>query len=146
MTRSNGQQLAVLFMYTDWDFDAIATVENCTKLLALSTMTSSVQVYNLSHNITRRDLKQLLFLEKHGMMGEQGKREEPFQELLFLVRDWSEQCDAGFGAEGGQAFLQRRLQELEKQERKLKHLQMKIWSCFKKIRCFLMPHPCSELV
>lgn len=132
-------------MYTDWDFDAIATVENCTKLLALSTMTSSVQVYNLSHNITRRDLKQLLFLEKHGMMGEQVKREEPFQELLFLVRDWSEQCDAGYGAEGGQAFLQRRLQELEKQERKLKHLQRKIWSCFKKIRCFLMPHPGSEV-
>ena len=44
----SGEQIAVIFMDTQGTFDSQSTVKDCATIFALSTMTSSVQVYNLS--------------------------------------------------------------------------------------------------
>ncbi|KAH9380492.1 hypothetical protein HPB48_014080 [Haemaphysalis longicornis] len=141
VTRSDGQRLAVLFMYTHGAFDSTSTAADCSKLLALSIMTSSVQVYNLSQAIKESDLQHLQLLSECGRLVEKDRTKQPFQELLFLVRDWSNLHDAGYGAEGGTCFLDRTLQMLEEQNQEQEQLRRILRSCFTKIRCFLMAHP-----
>ena len=59
MERPNGTKVAVLLMDTQGAFDSQSTIKDCATVFALSTMTSSVQVYNLSQNIQEDDLQHL---------------------------------------------------------------------------------------
>lgn len=145
VTTTEGQQLAVLFMDTQGSFDCESTVKDGATIFALSTMTSSVLVYNLSQNIQEDDLQHLQFCTDYGMLAQQCTRETPFQKLLFLVRDWSYLCDASYGSEGGRSILDRRLQTSDSQHQELKQLRQHIRSCFTEIDCFLMPHPGSTV-
>ncbi|KAH8030233.1 hypothetical protein HPB51_006665 [Rhipicephalus microplus] len=141
VTTSQGQQLAVLFMDTQGAFDCESTVKDCATIFALSTMTSSVQVYNLSQNIQEDDLQHLQLFTEYGRLAQQDMSEKPFQKLLFLVRDWSYPYDADYGANGGRAILEKRLQISDRQHQELQQLRKHIRSCFSEIGCFLMPHP-----
>lgn len=71
VTTSQGQQLAVLFMDTQGAFDCESTVKDCATIFALSTMTSSVQVYNLSQNIQEDDLQHLQLFTEYGRLAQQ---------------------------------------------------------------------------
>lgn len=53
------KQIAVLLLDTQGAFDSQSTVRDCATIFALSTMTSSIQVYNLFHNIQEDDLQHL---------------------------------------------------------------------------------------
>ena len=53
------RQVVVLLMDTQGAFDSQSTVKDCATVFALSTMISSVQVYNLSQNIQEDDLQHL---------------------------------------------------------------------------------------
>ncbi|KAL1430802.1 hypothetical protein MTO96_014667 [Rhipicephalus appendiculatus] len=141
VTTTQGQQLAVLFMDTQGAFDCESTVKDCATIFALSTMTSSVQVYNLSQNIQEDDLQHLQLFTEYGRLAQQDMSEKPFQKLLFLVRDWSYPYDADYGAKGGSTILERRLQISDRQHQELQQLRRHIRSCFSEIGCFLMPHP-----
>ena len=44
---------------TQGAFDSQSTVKDCATIFALSTMTSSIQVYNIFHNIQEDDLQHL---------------------------------------------------------------------------------------
>jgi atlastin len=46
-------------MDTQGAFDSESTVRDCATVFALSTMLSSVQIYNLLHNIQEDDLQHL---------------------------------------------------------------------------------------
>ncbi|GCB66098.1 hypothetical protein scyTo_0014954, partial [Scyliorhinus torazame] len=59
INKSDGSQVAVLLMDTQGAFDSQSTIRDCATVFALSTMTSSVQVYNLSQNIQEDDLQHL---------------------------------------------------------------------------------------
>lgn len=52
-------QLAVILLDTQGAFDSESTVRDCATVFALSTMLSSVQIYNLSQNIQEDDLQHL---------------------------------------------------------------------------------------
>lgn len=52
-------QVVVLLMDTQGAFDTESTVKECATIFALSTMISSVQVYNLHANIQENDLQHL---------------------------------------------------------------------------------------
>lgn len=49
-----------------------------------------------------------LFTE-YGRLALADSGKKPFQRLQFLVRDWSFPYESGYGAEGGQEVLQKRL-------------------------------------
>ncbi|GBP49825.1 Atlastin [Eumeta japonica] len=137
----DGDEAAVILLDTQGAFDSESTVRDCATVFALSTMLSSVQIYNLSQNIQEDDLQHLQLFTEYGRLALENSGRTPFQRLQFLVRDWSFPYEAAYGAEGGQVILQRRLRVSDKQHPELQSLRRHIAACFEEIACFLMPHP-----
>jgi len=52
-------QASVLLMDTQGAFDSMSTVKDCATIFALSTLLSSVQVYNIMSNVQEDDLQHL---------------------------------------------------------------------------------------
>ncbi|KAG8041507.1 hypothetical protein G9C98_002800 [Cotesia typhae] len=140
-TMPNGEKVAIILMDTQGAFDSQSTVRDCATVFALSTMLSSVQIFNLSQNIQEDDLQHLQLFTEYGRLALEKSGNTPFQKLEFLVRDWSYPYEAEYGAEGGQIILQRRLEISDRQHPELQSLRKHIKSCFSDISCFLMPHP-----
>lgn len=140
-TLPDGEEVAVVLMDTQGSFDSTSTVKDCATVFALSTMTSSVQIYNITQNIQEDDLQHLQLFTEYGKLALEESHETPFQSLLFLVRDWSFPYEAMYGYEGGETILQRRLETKPKQHSELLQVRKHIRSCFDKMACFLMPHP-----
>ncbi|XP_037531165.1 atlastin-3 [Nematolebias whitei] len=139
--KSDGTEVAVVLMDTQGAFDDQSTVKDCATIFALSTMTSSVQIYNISQNVQEDDLQQLQLFTEYGRLAMDEIFQKPFQSLMFLVRDWSFPYEYSYGFKGGNAFLEKRLQVKEAQHQELQTVREHIRSCFTKISCFLLPHP-----
>ncbi|KAJ2938556.1 hypothetical protein O0L34_g13052 [Tuta absoluta] len=140
-TLDNGEKVAIILLDTQGAFDSESTVRDCATVFALSTMLSSVQIYNLSQNIQEDDLQHLQLFTEYGRLALEDSGRTPFQRLQFLVRDWSFPYEAAYGADGGRTILERRLKVSDKQHPELQSLRKHITSCFSEIACFLMPHP-----
>ncbi|XP_057703975.1 atlastin-2-like isoform X1 [Corythoichthys intestinalis] len=139
--KPDGSQVAVLLVDTQGAFDSQSTIKDCATVFALSTMTSSVQVYNLSQNIQEDDLQHLQLFTEYGRLAMEEIYLKPFQSLMFLIRDWSFPYEHEYGLEGGIAFLEKRLQVKQNQHEELQNVRKHIHSCFSNIGCFLLPHP-----
>uniref|UniRef100_A0A3P9L698 Atlastin GTPase 2 n=1 Tax=Oryzias latipes TaxID=8090 RepID=A0A3P9L698_ORYLA len=139
--KPDGQKVAVLLIDTQGAFDSQSTIKDCATLFALSTMTSSVQVYNLSQNVQEDDLQHLQLFTEYGRLAMEEVYEKPFQTLMFLIRDWCYPYEHQYGLEGGQSFLEKRLQVKQNQHEELQNVRKHIHSCFSNISCFLLPHP-----
>uniref|UniRef100_A0A8C2R8P4 GB1/RHD3-type G domain-containing protein n=1 Tax=Capra hircus TaxID=9925 RepID=A0A8C2R8P4_CAPHI len=130
--KPGGKKVAVVLMDTQGAFDSQSTVKDCATIFALSTMTSSVQIYNLSQNIQEDDLQQLQVCIPHKNVN---------NTLMFLVRDWSFPYEYSYGLQGGMSFLEKRLQVKEHQHEEIQNVRNHIHSCFSSVSCFLLPHP-----
>ncbi|KAJ8002153.1 hypothetical protein DPEC_G00176870 [Dallia pectoralis] len=139
--KPDGSQVAVLLIDTQGAFDSQSTIKDCATLFALSTMTSSVQVYNLSQNVQEDDLQHLQLFTEYGRLALAEIYQKPFQTLMFLIRDWSYPYEHPYGLEGGRSFLEKRLQVKPNQHEELQNVRKHIHSCFSNIGCFLLPHP-----
>lgn len=137
----NGDKVAIILLDTQGAFDSQSTVRDCATVFALSTMVSSVQIYNLSQNIQEDDLQHLQLFTEYGRLALADTGKKPFQRLQFLVRDWSFPYEAEYGALGGDKILKRRLEVSDKQHPELQSLRRHIAACFMEVACFLMPHP-----
>ncbi|XP_020300788.1 atlastin isoform X1 [Pseudomyrmex gracilis] len=144
-TLANGEKVAVILMDTQGAFDSQSTVRDCATVFALSTMLSSVQIYNLSQNIQEDDLQHLQLFTEYGRLALESSESTPFQRLQFLVRDWVYPYEAEYGADGGKKLLAKRLEISDRQHSELQSLRKHIKSCFSDISCFLMPHPGLEI-
>ena len=88
LLKKDGREVAVALMDTQGAYDMEATVKEIATIFALSLMTSSVLVYNLSHQIQADDLQQLQYFTAYGQLAKNETGETPFQKLQFLIRDW----------------------------------------------------------
>uniref|UniRef100_A0A146LV81 Atlastin n=1 Tax=Lygus hesperus TaxID=30085 RepID=A0A146LV81_LYGHE len=140
-TLKNGEKVAIILLDTQGTFDSESTVRDCATVFALSTMISSIQIYNLSQNIQEDDLQHLQLFTEYGRLALADSGKKPFQKLQFLVRDWSFPYEAEYGDVGGQKILDKRLQISKNQHPELQSIRKHIRSCFTDINCFLMPHP-----
>ncbi|XP_015365114.1 PREDICTED: atlastin [Diuraphis noxia] len=140
-TLEDGEKVAIILLDTQGTFDSESTVKDCATVFALSTLLSSIQIYNLKFNIQEDDLQHLQLFTEYGRLALEDTGTKPFQKLQFLVRDWSFPYEAEYGADGGQKILDKRLQISEKQHPELQSLRKHIKSCFSDISCYLMPHP-----
>ncbi|XP_072929623.1 atlastin-like isoform X2 [Epargyreus clarus] len=142
-TLDNGEKVVIFLMDTQGTFDSESTVRDNATVFALSTMLSSVQIYNLSQNIEEDDLQHLQLFTEYGRLAQQSNEggRKPFQRLQFLVRDWSFPYEHPYGAVGGQQLLAKRLEVHEGQHEELQSLRRHIAACFEELACFLMPHP-----
>ena len=139
----NGDKIGILLM----DTQGISDSENSSILdktiFALTSLISSVQIFNLAETITEDDLMNLQFAVKLGYYFKEKTSEtaKPFQNLLFLIRDWSTQKNHAFGFNGGYDMLENVLKTSKDQDEHQKSLEKFIYKTFKKVSCFLMPHP-----
>nr|CAB3224320.1 atlastin-2 [Phallusia mammillata] len=136
-----GKEIALVLMDTQGAFDSSSTVKDCATIFALSTMTSSLQIYNISQNIQEDDLQHLELFTEYGRLAMEEFLEKPFQSLQFLVRDWSFPYEFPYGKDGGESLLNKRLEMTEKQHDELQRVRSHIRSCFTELSCYLMPHP-----
>ncbi|XP_038152043.1 atlastin-2-like isoform X1 [Cyprinodon tularosa] len=139
--KPDGSKVAVLLVDTQGAFDSQSTIKDSATVFALSTMTSSVQVYNLSNNIQEDDLQHLQLFTEYGRLAMEETKTKPFQSLMFLIRDWSFPYEHEYGLNGGCKFLRKRLEVKACQHEELQNVRRHIDSCFKNIACFLLPHP-----
>merc|ERR1711971_691824 len=77
----NGEQLAVFLMDTQGTFDYRTTVRENMTVFALSTMTSSVLMYNVQHGIREDHLQHLQLFTEYGRMALRETGTKPFQKL-----------------------------------------------------------------
>ncbi|MED6276363.1 Alkyltransferase-like protein 1 [Characodon lateralis] len=139
--KPDGRKVAVLLMDTQGTFDSQSTLRDSATVFALSTMISSMQVYNISQNVQEDDLQHLQLFTEYGRLAMEETFLKPFQSLIFLVRDWSFPYEFPYGQEGGMKFLEKRLKISENQHEELQNVRKHIHSCFTNISSFLMPHP-----
>uniref|UniRef100_A0A3B3DZM2 Atlastin-1 n=1 Tax=Oryzias melastigma TaxID=30732 RepID=A0A3B3DZM2_ORYME len=139
--KPDGRKVAVLLMDTQGTFDSQSTLRDSATVFALSTMISSMQVYNISQNVQEDDLQHLQLFTEYGRLAMEETFLKPFQSMIFLVRDWSFPYEFPYGLEGGTKFLEKRLKVRENQHEELQNVRKHIHSCFTNISCFLMPHP-----
>ena len=87
----NGDKIAILLMDTEGFSDHASEKENNKRIFALSTLISSVQIFNLCNYIDAHLLQYLRFAtELMEIMQTNGESIAPFQKMVFLLRDWNE--------------------------------------------------------
>ncbi|RZC42285.1 GBP domain containing protein, partial [Asbolus verrucosus] len=143
-----GGEMAIILLDTQGSFDNSTTITECATIFALSTLISSIQIYNLKENIKQCDLSHLEFFTKYGQMILDNSEYSgpPFQNLLFLVRDWQWPHEREFGIKGGKQLLNHVLNtddndlnsEIMEQRKNIKNV-------FEKINCCLLPHPGTQV-
>lgn len=141
VTLEDGSQAAVLLMDTQGTFDGESSVRECVTIFALSTMISSIQVYNLSQQIQEDDLQHLALFTEYGRLACEQTDHKPFQCLQFLVRDWSYAYEYELGDKGGKRLLQKKLYESDSKHEDLRKVRDHVQKCFEEISCYLLPHP-----
>ncbi|XP_065185002.1 atlastin-1-like [Sycon ciliatum] len=140
-TLPTGEEVVVLIVDTQGAFDNQSTVKDCATVFAMSTMVSSVQVYNLSQMIHENDLQHLQLFTEYGRLAMEEGDSTPFQGLHFLLRDWSYGYEYENGREGGEKYLATTLEIKDTQHEQLRSVREHIRACFEEVSCFLMPHP-----
>lgn len=140
--RPNGEEVAVLLMDTQGAFDSRQTIGQTAIIFALSTLTSSIQIYNVMNNIQEDNLQILDTFLAYGQLVLDKSSEKPFQELCFLVRDWRSPRDHAYGASGGASLLEEKLAiDPDDPDSADSKTRKRIQSCFEKNKCFLLPFP-----
>ncbi|KAL7015610.1 hypothetical protein ACKWTF_016545 [Chironomus riparius] len=87
----SGEELAIAVIDTQGLFDNETSSKNNSKIFALSSLLSSIQVLNLSGVIQEDQLQYLQFATEYTKFAANDKHAgsgKPFQKLLFLIRDW----------------------------------------------------------
>lgn len=135
------EEIAILLMDTQGAFDSHSTVKDCATVFALSLMISSIHIYNIMQNLQEDDLQHLQLFTEYGKIAMEDSEKNPFQKLIFLLRDWSFPYEYGYGFEGGQKLLDRRFEVNEQQHEELKDLRVNLKKCFDTLSCYLLPHP-----
>ncbi|KAH7939851.1 hypothetical protein HPB52_018152 [Rhipicephalus sanguineus] len=136
-----GGELAVLLMDTQGAFDSDTSADETANLFALSILTSSVQIYNISKNIQEDHLQHLQLVAEYCMETQESPTGSQFQKLVFLIRDWQYPDDNAYGAVGGRSHLEQFISTSTQQHQDNKDLRKSLDSCFSSLDCFLMPHP-----
>ena len=143
----NEKNVAVLLIDTQGIFDTELDIEATTALFGLSTLISSLQIYNLDKRIQEDNLQHLaLFSEYAKIITKEFKDMEhikPFQHLNILVRDWQNFSDIN-NLEKIDKDTMNYLYEIlntDKKSNDLVETRNQIIKCYTNITCTLLPHP-----
>lgn len=137
-----GKDVCVLVMDTQGLYDSEHSLKNTALIFALSTLTSSLQIFNLKEHIQEDDLQTIDMFSAYGkLMSQQDPTHSPFQKLLFLIRDWPYPDEYKYGFNGGQTYLDWRLSVGMNTPEEGRKVRENIKSYYENVSCFLMPHP-----
>ncbi|XP_076810314.1 uncharacterized protein LOC143453047 [Clavelina lepadiformis] len=132
------KKVALFLMDTQGSFDLESSTEDSAILFALSLLFSSYQFFNLQDKIYSFYLQALCKFSEYASNVKGTRSASPFQDLMFLVRDWEKE-DHAHGIEGGSSYLKTVLKDRGAQE----HIDTKslLEETFSYISCFLWPPP-----
>ena len=146
-------------------FDERSTISDCSTIFSVLFLISSMQIYNVFHQLQEDNLQYLqLFTEYGRLIYEEGIHCKPFQRLTFLVRDWFSPSEFDYGSSGGEEYLTKKFRpDVDRRKpktaptkqstsskfpkksnetpRENQLTRVHIKRCFDKIDCFLLPHP-----
>lgn len=125
-------------------FDNETSPMDNSRIFALGTLISSIQILNLVGIIQEDQLQYLQFateFAKFAARDSQDATGKPFQNLLFLIRDWGNPDEFEFGTEGGAHYLKDVLKIKPEQKEELKSVRKFISASFDDVECCLMPYP-----
>lgn len=137
----DGRKIAIILLDTQGIFDNQANIKDCTTIFALSSLLSSVQMFNVMQKIQEIDLQHLQLFAGFGRFAGQNNVSKPFQRLMFLVRDWCLPDKFEFGSDGGRKYIEKVMGVQPVQRRENQELRDQLKFCCEDIDCFLMPHP-----
>lgn len=137
---SDGEQVAIILLDTQGIFDHQSNRRDFTATFALSMLLASVQCYNIMRNVQEDDLENMDMLTEYGRLLLEQTHARPFQKLLFIIRDWPNAIETGYGWNGRQV-IDGILAEDESQTSENRQLRDRIKSSFEEINAFLMPDP-----
>ena len=139
-TNEVDEKLAIVLMDTQGLFDNETSLADNSRIFSLGTLLSSVQVLNLFSIIQEDQLQYLQFATEFARFAAQDDNDvtsKPFQNLLFLIRDWNNPDDFEYGIEGGKNYLKKVLNIENIQQSETESVN----ASFEQIDCCLMPHP-----
>lgn len=138
----SGERVCVLLMDTAGTFDKESTVSDNQTIFALSTILSSMQIYNVSQKIHEHELQYLHLFTASGQIAlEKNHSTKLFQDLHFVIRDWQCPYQYEYGADGGRLYIEEALEMVDVQPEELRQVRRHLRACFSNIGCFLIPHP-----
>lgn len=148
---ANGHDIVILLLDTQGTFDTKSTVRENVTIFGLSTLISSIEVYNIQKQISEDTLQHLQLFTEYGKLVAEGtlgadSQYKPFQTLRFLVRDWQNPNDYAYGHDGGKELLNFSLETDEEQHEDLKSVREHIRESFETVDAYLLPHPGFEVV
>ncbi|XP_070497542.1 atlastin-2-like [Chironomus tepperi] len=140
------EKFAIVVMDTQGLFDNETSPTENSRIFALGTLISSVQVLNLTGVVQEDQLQYLQFATEFARLSAAvGSNMRPFQNLMFLIRDWVYPDHHNFGIEGGEEYLQKFLEVKNDQKPELRSVRKFIHNSFENISCALLPHPGSTV-
>ena len=138
VTAKSGEEATLVLVDTQGIFDDDSTTTDSTRIFALSTLLSSVQIFNVMNNLKSDDLDNLQLFAEYGRLAKDRTGEKPFNDLLFLVRDWHHTHHYPLGSQGGNDLVEKRLSSnRESLAQRREHIE----SCFTSVSGFLLPYP-----
>lgn len=145
--KSESEKFAILLMDTQGLFDNKTPTEDSKKIFALNALLSSFLMYNLEGLVNEKELEYLrlatdfakLVNEIQNLNSREGSL-KPFQDFLFLVRDFVHVDDHSYGLEGGNEYIGELLNNRTGVEA-LDDVRNHIRVSFESISGFLMPEP-----
>ncbi|KAJ3666421.1 hypothetical protein Zmor_001863 [Zophobas morio] len=140
----SGEEIAIVLLDSQGTFDLKTTNQDCAAIFAISTLISSVQIFNLKEKISLFDLEHLECFTGYGQLALQESlkwNSAPFQNLWFLIRDWPYQYEFDFGTSGGQQFLSSVINCTTELTTELTIQKENILKLFENIYCCLLPYP-----
>ena len=144
-TNEIGEKIAIVLMDTQGLFDSKTSAADKSRIFALGTLISSMQIFNLNDVIQENQLQYLQIATDYAKIAaidnQQSFEIKPFQKLLFLIRDWNYPDDEPYGFAGGNSYLKKNLKIVDNQHESLSSVREYIYSSFEDISCCLLPPP-----
>ncbi|XP_070501436.1 atlastin-like [Chironomus tepperi] len=139
-----GEKIAILVMDTQGLFDNQSTPTDNSRIFALGTLISSIQVLNLKQQVQEDHLQYLQFANELAQFTLKKKMKmegKPFQNMTFLIRDWENNEEFHYGFTGGHEYIKDVLIIKPDQSQELKAVRSSILDSFEQVNCCLLPHP-----
>ncbi|CAG9802094.1 unnamed protein product [Chironomus riparius] len=139
-----GEKIAIFVMDTQGLFDKHSSPTDNSRIFVLSNLISSIQVLNLANRIQEDQLQYLQFTTEFAAFALENTIEnvgKPFQNLMFLIRDWNNGDYYNYGTVGGRSYLEEVMKVKTNQKPELQSVRKTIASCFDEITCCLLPNP-----
>lgn len=135
----NGDDLAIVLMDTQGILDHKSSTNDCKSIFTLGMLLSSVYCFNVKNNVEEDKLQFLEFCMNYAQLAMKNSDGKVFQRLLFIVRDWQNTSDHGFGL--STEFVDDLLAEQAEQTSQMHEIRRQIRKSIDVCSAFLMPYP-----